>query len=59
VIGVTNLAWTIDMLEVWGRRVIFVRWRANVGVGFEEVIVDVGVEVEVCVDGDAEREWDV
>jgi len=53
------LAWTIDMLEVWGRRVIFVRWRANVGVGFEEVIVDVGVEVEVCVDGDAEREWDV
>jgi hypothetical protein len=59
VIGVTNLAWTIDMLEVWGRRVIFVRRRANVGVGFEEVIVDVGVEVEVGVDGDAEREWDV
>jgi hypothetical protein len=41
---VTNLARTIDMLEVWGRRVI-------VGVGFEEVVVD--------VDGDAERGWDV
>ena len=64
-IGVTNFAWTIDMLEVWGWRVIFVvRW-VNVGVGFEEVIVDVGVEMEVDGDGDGdgdgdtERGWDV
>lgn len=33
--------------------------RVNVGVGFEEVIVDVGVKMEVDVDGDAEKGWDV
>ena len=53
------MARTIDVLEVWGRGVIFVGRRVNVGVGFEEVIVDIGVEVEVDVDWDAEREWDV
>jgi hypothetical protein len=47
------------VLEVWGQRVIFVVRRVNVGVGFEEVIVDVGVEMEVDVDGDAEKGWDV
>jgi hypothetical protein len=51
--------WAIDVLEVWGQRVIFVVRRVNVGVGFEEVIVDVGVEMEVDVDGDAEKGWDV
>ena len=55
VVGVTNLTRTVDVLEGWGRRVIFVVRRLNVGVGFKEAVVDVGVEMEVDVDGDTER----
>jgi hypothetical protein len=31
----------------------------NVGVRFDEVVVEMGAEMEVDVDGDAEKGWDV
>lgn len=38
---------------------IFVIRQVNVGVRFDEVVVEMGAEMEVDVDGDAEKGLDV